>query len=184
MENPPIIKPPVRRTGTKSYILFLLAAFGVLLLVAWFIRPKPPKESELLQNFHAHRTAYEHLRDMLQADAQIERLADWGVATTNAGPRVPPAGDFPVERYRDYMRLLKEVGGLAASRSEGEHADPSILVWAWGWAGKTRHIGICWLEQAPTNQIAALDGYRSRRYPERVVAYRHIDGNWYLWTDL
>ena len=177
-------KPPVRTTGTRSLVLLLLAGFGTFLLVAWFIRPKPPKESNLVQNFCGHRAAYERLRDMLQADGQIDRLADWGVMTTKGRFCVPPDGDFPAERYREYMSLLKEVGGLEASRSQGQHADPDILVWAWGWPGRTRHIGICWLDQAPTNQIAALDGYRSRRYPERVVAYRHIEGNWYLWTDL
>jgi hypothetical protein len=90
--------------------------------------------------------------------------------------------DFPHDRFKTYLVLLKEAGAKAASRDEGEHADPSIGVWAWGWAGTTRHIGICWLDESPANQIATLDGYSG---PSRdSVAFRHLDSNWYFWTDL
>lgn len=172
------------------FVLSLLAAFGIAAFVMVFltdlISPKPPKESELIKNFYANRVAYERLRDMLQADKQVVRLASWGVETTNSVVTcVPPVANFSVERYNEYMALLKQVGGLAASRHEGENADPSILVWGRGWAGKTRHIGICWHEQEPTNQVTSLDSYRSRRDGgERQVVYRHIDEKWYFWTDL
>ena len=146
----------------------------------------PPKEEKFIRSFYAHRASYERLRDMLAADKQLIRLGSWGVATENhVVPSIPPEGDFPVARYSDYMALLKEVGGLVASRSEGEDADPSICVWAWGFAGNTRHVGICWMHEEPAHRIATLDGYRGgSRYPDRKVVYRHIDANWYLWTDL
>jgi hypothetical protein len=123
---------------------------------------------------------------MLQTDGDVIRLADWGVATTKSVvPRVPPEGNFPVDRYKEYLALLRQVGGLVASRSEGQHADPNIVVWGWGFAGDTRHVGICWTDQEPTNQIATLDGYRGGgRYGDRQVVFRHIDAKWYLWTDL
>lgn len=156
------------------------------LLAAYLIRPKPPKDSELIQNFYAHRADYEQLRDMLQADKQVLWVARYGVETTNShGARVPSEANFPVKRYDEYLALLKQVGGSAAFRGGHSQADPSVGVWGWGWAGKTRHIVICWLDQEPTNQVSSLDGYLSqRRSRERQVVYRHIEGNWYFWTDL
>jgi hypothetical protein len=143
----------------------------------------PPKETFLIKNFNEHRAAFEQLRDMLLADTNLSRLAEWGVETYKPFfLGYPSEQNFPTDRFNKYLALLKEAGGKAASREEGKHADPSIVVWGWGWAGNTRHIGICWLDEEPTNQIATLDGYRSRS--EYSVAYRHIDSNWYFWTDL
>jgi hypothetical protein len=167
-------------------IVFLcLAGFGGLFL---YVRSKsiPPQEAKFIRDFYAHRASYERLRDMLIADKQVIRIGKWGVATqSHVVPSIPPEGDFPIARYRDYMSLLKEVGGFVASRSEGEDADPSIGLWGWGFAGNTRHVGICWLHEKPIHQIDTLDGYRTRRgHPNQQIAYRHIDENWYLWTDL
>jgi hypothetical protein len=163
----------------------LVAAFGVFVFLVYLAMPRPPKESKLLQNFYTNRAAFEQLRDMLQADGHLRRVASWGVETTKPFFLGYPSPDvFPVDRYKQYLALLKQTGGLDASRSDGEPADPGVLVWGWGWAGTTRHIGVCWMEKAPTNQIATLDGFHNRiQYPRQVV-FRHVDHNWYLWTDL
>ncbi len=185
MEKPPIIERR-RTSGIKLFVTVLLTALGLMLLLAYLVRPKRPRESELIKNFYAHRVAYEQLRDMLQTDKDVVRLASWGVETTNSLVVVHPSeGGFSADRYREYMTLLHQVGGLVASRRRGQPADPSIIVWAWGWAGNTRHIGICWKETEPTNQVASLDDYRGRRDPrEWQFVYKHIDEKWYLWKDL
>lgn len=160
-----------------------LAAFGILVLLGM---PRPPKESELIQNFNKNRTAFEQLRDMLQADGHLRRVANWGVETADPFYLGDASGSgVPIDRYRRYLALLNQAGGQVASRSEGEHCDPGILVWAWGWAGDSKHIGVCWLDEIPTNQVPALDGYHGKRqYPEGRMVFRHIDEKWYLWTDL
>ena len=162
----------------------LAGVFGLLLFLV--IGTRPPKEAKLIRTFEAHRAEFEHLREMLRADAQVVKLASWGVETTNSVvPRIPPEGTFPVDRYREYMGLLKQVGGSVAYRSEGQHANPSILLWASGFAGNTRHIGLSWMDQAPTNRIASLDTYRgTSQLGGKQVVFRHLDSDWYLWTDL
>jgi hypothetical protein len=162
--------------------LFFVVAFGGC---AYFFAPRPPKETKLIQNFNDHRATFEQLRDMLQADTNLTRVASWGVETRKpVFLGYPPGGNFPVDRYNKYLALLKEAGGLVATRDEGEHSDPNIVVWGWGWAGDTKHIGICWLDEEPTNQIDTLDGYKGRNvYPNTVVVYKHINQNWYLWAD-
>jgi hypothetical protein len=198
MENPPIIeppiiKPPVKTTGRRIIvrILKILAAtVGIFVFLAYLAMPRPPKESQLIKSFYTNRAAFEHLRDMLQADSQVIMLDHRGVITTNsAGFHIPPDGNFPVARYEEYLALLKQVGGLTARRTidyrPNPNVNPSVLVWSWGWAGDSKDIGICWMNQAPTNETATLEGQHGRdQLGKKHIKYRHIDADWYLWTDL
>jgi hypothetical protein len=162
-----------------SSIVVVLGGFCVYVHLA----SRPPSEKKIMENFYAHRAAFERLRGMLQADEQVVRVARWGVETTKSiGTHVPPEGGFPADRYQEYLEVLKQAGGEAALRGSGEHVEPCIGVWASGWAGDTRHIDICWLFQAPSNQVTNLDEYYQTPKPRRPV-FRHIDGNWYLWAD-
>lgn len=180
METPPIIKTSVRKTG-RRFIVWV----GIFAFLAYLAMPKPPKESKLLQNFYANRAAFEQLRDMLQADPHLRRVASWGVETTEPlFLGYPSPNVFPIDRYKQYLALLKQTGGKVASRNDGDPADPCVMLWGQGWAGNTRHIGICWMEKVPTNQIATLDGFHNRSQDAGQVVYRHVDQNWYLWTDL
>ena len=161
------------------FLLVIVTMGGCLYCLA----PRPPKEAKLIQNFNEHRAAFEQLRDMLMADAYLRRVASWGVDRTKPFfLGYPSEGNFPIERFNKHLALLKQVDGTVAYRNEGEHPNPGILIWGWGWAGNTKHIGICWLDQAPTNQIATLDGYHSQG-PDRQSVFKHIDENWYLWSD-
>jgi hypothetical protein len=164
-------------------VLFLVAALWIALVFV-FPKSKPPKESNLIENFYAHRAAYERLRDMLLADDQLLRVAGWGVETTKpVGIYKPPEGGFPVNRYNEYLALLRETAGKVAFRERGEH--PGVVgvdVWVSGWAGDTRHVSICWVDHEPTNQVASLNDFYKTPKPRRPV-FKRIDGNWYLWAD-
>jgi hypothetical protein len=174
---------PQPRIKTKFvWIIFLFLAVGVCgLFVLVFPISEPPKESAVIQNFYTHRSAYERLRDMLLEDRELDRVAGWGVQTTNTVvTSKPPAGDFPLKRYNEYLVLLKETGGVGAFRDSPESV--GVLVYASGWAGDTRHVSICWLEHAPGNVIASLDDFYRTPKPRSPV-YKHIEGNWYIWAD-
>ena|ERR1035437_2540795 len=176
------------RVETVKKIIKLLAIAFLFVVVGiggcvYCFAPRPPKEAKLIKNFNDHRAAFEELRDMLQADGHLLRVASWGVETTKPFfLGYPSEGNFPTDRFNKYLALLKQVNGTWAYRNEGENPDPGIGLWGWGWAGNTRHIVICWKDQAPTNQIVTLDGYRGRG-SNREVVFRHIDEKWYLWTD-
>jgi hypothetical protein len=177
----------VKRTAVRILVwaamAYALLFMGVCALI--HTTTKPPKEERLLQNFQQHRAAFEQLRDMLNEDINLSRVGTWGIDRRHPFfLGYPTENEFPKDRFGKYQALLKEAGAGVASRREGEkvEADPSVVVWGCGFAGNTHHIGICWLNHAPTNQIPTLDGYRGPA--EDSVAYRHIDSNWYLWTDL
>ena len=174
-----------RNVRTKRLLFIFLPLVAISGCVFFFLPNNPPKENKVIENFNAHRAAYERLRDMLLADKEVLRVASWGVETTTSvgGSSIPPAGDFPVARYNQYLALLKETGGIGAFRGRGEHPESiSIGVWASGFAGDTRHVAICWREHEPPNQVASLEDFYKTPKPRRPV-FRHVDGNWYLWAD-
>jgi len=176
--------------GLKLLGLSVLISAVLAIVLAWgffaFVFPstKPPKEKQVIENFYAHRATFERLREMLIEDKKLVRVAGWGVETsTSMGTREHPTGDFPINRYHQYLALLKEVGGIGAHRDRNDRpADVSIRVYASGWAGDTRHVDVCWEDQVPTNQVSSLDEFYKSPKP-RKPAFRHIDGNWYLWAD-
>lgn len=173
----PLMKWPGIVFGT-----FAIALCGVVVYDVY--SSKPPRESKVIQNFYAHRATYERLRDMLLEDKQLRRVASWGVETTKGVPAGPPSQvGYPLNRYKEYLRLLEEAGGIGGYRFEGE--PPQVVgidVFASGWAGDTRHLDICWLSREPANQVASLDEFYKTPKPRHPV-YRRIEGNWYLWAD-
>ncbi len=116
---------------------------------------------------------------MLLADDGLERVAIWGIETTNSVITKPPAGGFPASRFNEYVSLLKDIGGEGAFRDRGQNPDVGVLVWASGWAGDTRHIAIYWLNHKPSNEVASLDDFYRTPKPRHSV-FRHLDGDWYL----
>jgi len=168
----------------KRLALVCLPVVAIITLFAFVLPDKPPRESNLIQNFHTHQAAFERLRDMLMADQQVVYVASWGVETTNSGiAKIPPEGDFPSSRYSEYLALLKQTSCTRAFRIKDKNLDlVGVNVWVHGWYGDTRHINICWTAQKPTNQVGSLDNYYQTKKPRRPV-FRQIDGNWYLWAD-
>jgi hypothetical protein len=174
-------------TSSKRIGLLLVSAIAALccVFVYQFSRSKPPEEKKLIDNFYAHRAEFDRLRDMLLEDKDVLRVASWGVETTKSmgGRSIPPEGGFPVNRYNEYLALLRETGGIGAFRGRGDHPESvSISVWATGWGSSTRHIHIYWSDHAPPNEVHSLDDYYLTEKPRHPV-FRHIDGNWYLWAD-
>lgn len=181
-----------KRQRGPVWAIAKLLGISVLILVAVVCgailydipRHKPPREQKLIENFYAHRAAYEHLRNMLIEDKQLLRVASWGVQTKDSLVSTkPPQGDFPLDRYNEYIALLNETRGTGAYRANGDPPESvGIDVFASGWAGESRHVDICWLGREPINQITSLDDFYKTAKPRHPV-YRHIDGNWYLYAD-
>lgn len=171
--------------GTSLLVGVLVCAlFAFVGAAIFFPHRSPPKEAKVIQNFYAHRAAFERVRDMLLEDRKLVRLADWGVQTTTSmGTSEHPMGDFSSDRYKEYMALLKGVGGIGAHRDKNDPpADVCIWMYASGWAGDTRHLDICWEDQQPNNQVASLDDFYKMPKPRKPV-FRHVESNWYLWAD-
>ncbi len=165
------------------FVSFVAGALGLFIYV--LPSNKPPPEKKLIENFYAHRAAYERIRDMLQEDRQLLRVASSGVETTNSvGIRKPPEGGLSVNRYNEYLALLRETGAKSGFRSMGERSEcAGVLLWGGGWGdGNTRHVGLYWMDYKPNNQVGSLDVYYRNPARPRGV-FRQIDGSWYLYAD-
>lgn len=143
----------------------------------------PPSNEALLKTFREHKQEYEELRNLLQEDRKLRRVASWGFEIWDS-PIVmtPPTAELSSARYQKYMDLLTRVHGLALSRSRGDHPDSCIFVWASGWAADTKHIAICWLEREPEKQIESDSRQASveRAGEHSRFVFEHIEDKWYL----
>lgn len=159
---------------------FVVLVFGLRYFMA------PPSEAKLLKNFYAHQSGFEQLRDMLQEDKQISRLAEWGVHIPAEGIYKPPEGKFPVERFQQYLALLKQAHAIGVSRDDSPHPYLSVVVWRSGFAGDSVHIAFTWTDAKVPRQVPSLeDYYRTEKAPAgKGWVCSHVDGNWYLCTDL
>jgi hypothetical protein len=120
---------------------------------------------------------------MLLADEWIAEVANWGVRTTDSEiPKMPPDGGLSMDRYRQYLALLGQVGAKGVSSSKGQEPEVRVLVWASGFGGDTRHVAISWLGREPMNMAVSLDEFYKTPKPRNPV-YVHIDRNWYIWAD-
>lgn len=170
----------------RSVILlsFVALLFGFALLI--YCIGGPPEENKLLKRFYERRTSFERIRDMLQADESVLSISQRGI-TTKGGTFKPPLGNVSTERYSKYLELLGDVHAIEAARWRTDLSQQrlAVVVWASGFAGSTVHIGVCWTDRPPSRQVSSLDAFF--RNPTISVGqgwvYRHIDSNWYLWTD-
>jgi hypothetical protein len=176
----------VMRISLKRFAVLFLSVVAVLcgLFVFAALSGEPPKEQKLVENFYAHRAAFERLRDMLLADERVRAVyARLGVETKESGlPHVPSEVNFPVSRYNEYRGLLEQIGSTEVFRAGENNSTICVSVWASGFGGDTRHLDNCWLNTPPVTQVASLSGFYKTPKPRRA-AFRHIDGNWYLWAD-
>jgi hypothetical protein len=139
----------------------------------------PPRDETLVNTFRGH----EELRNLLQEDKKLRRVASWGFEIWDS-PIVmtPPTAELSSARYQKYMDLLAKVHGLALSRSRGDHPDSCIFVWASGWAADTEHIAICWLDHEPEKQPESdsRQATEERREKHSRFVFEHIEDKWYL----
>ena len=158
------------------------AAFFVSLLIFDFVSSRPPRESRIVSHFKAHRASFERVRTMLSDDHGVEGVAPWGIQP-NGSPiwKNPPDGGMPVERFREYLSLLHEIGASRVGKAENP-LEVSFGVWSSGFAGDTRHVEITWLNREPKNTVTSLQAFYRTDKP-RIPSYVHIDGNWYIWAD-
>jgi len=147
-----------------------------------YISGIPPKESKIVSNFSIHRAAYERLRTMLSEDKEVGDVAPWGIARKGTLDwKIPPDGGMAVERYKEYLGLMKEIGAARISQYGDPH-EVTFAVWGSGWGADTRHVSVSWLEREPSNVVTSLEAFYRTDKP-RQPSYVHIEGNWYIWAD-
>lgn len=135
----------------------------------------PPSDRDLIANFQHHRAAFSELITMARADKGLTSVGDgW----TN--PNDLLAGGVLQSHVDQYRRLFK-VAGLQ-SCSMGDHQDVDLGVWGIGSALDSDTLkGYAYLAKPPANVLNILDDCQPDDRRSGFEAYRHIEGNWYLY---
>jgi hypothetical protein len=165
----------------KVKLLLLLCLMG---LVVWgfYIWVFPPKDETLIKHFNNNRDSFERLKDMLKADKEIGRISHYGISPKDSVvTKSPEEIGFPKERYEEYLKILRE---LKVPNVTWVGEDLRFFIKGWGFVDNGWRIAIIWRENKPQQLVDNL--YEAcKRTPsssqEWEEAYRHIEGNWYLW---
>jgi hypothetical protein len=137
-----------------------------------------PKDAALVQQFYEHRHTLEQIKRMLEKDAHLGVIAEYGVRPKNFPLGSSPPEEFGVsrERFDRYLNLLKTAGVLTVVRDD----EFRFFVAASGFASKGYRIAIVFRKTVPKELISNLDSFH-KTTSEWEVAYRPIIDNWYLY---
>ena len=156
-----------------------ILVFGMLWLA--FNLGGPPSDEQMMTNFQQHRPTFNQLIQMVQADKE-------GIHIDTAAmlPMNTQAPSIPLDRINTYRRLMKTVGLARWLTADAKATDVEMAYYANGSAiSSDVDKGYVYLTQPPTPLMRTLDQYGtdgdgSGRDTE-VLAYRHIQGDWYLY---
>jgi len=175
----------LKNQGAAMIVLSLVAVVGFLF--EWMHHAlSPPGDDELLWTFTAHRASFERLRDMLKVDEGLHRVGVWGVDTGGVSA-MPPLGKITSQRFNEYMALFKDTGTKQVRLQPDVAYGSEFVLWHEGFAGDSTIVELCWKESAPARLVPSLDRYYWNHHSSGVrtgLVYRHIEGNWYLATDI
>lgn len=154
-----------------SGLLAVVAAAPIVVL------PKigaAPSDQGMLANFQHHRTAFNQLLLMAQADK--------GLSSVNDGWTDPDdllTAGVSQRRVDQYHKLFKVTGVISCGM--GDHQNVDLRAWGVGNAlSSDAHKGYVYLVKPPTNLLNSLDDCQPEDVRFSVETYRHIQGNWYL----
>lgn len=160
----------------KPHIRPALYLLGLVLL-ANACSSKHPSDQSLLGNFQEHKAEFNQLLQMFLADKGLGR-----VAYSFTRPADPQTIGISAERLQQYRTMFSRLG-----LSEGiEGYDEKEAVWfrasAMGLSVSGSSKGYAYLKDPPPIIVGNLDSYRSPD-GKSVGAFRHIEGNWYLYLE-
>lgn len=150
-----------------------------------------PKDTQLIQNFQEHKAAFNQLVQMFQADKSLGRVAFDFTRTANffekcEGSNAWNGKEIEVsnERLDEYRKSFKILGLSAGIEGYCEKKEIVLIASTEGTAisgGSSK--GYAFLKAPPENlEVDSLDKYKLP-YGKSFTAYKHIEGNWYLYFD-
>ena len=158
--------------------LIVTALLLITLSGCSFFGSNHPKDERLIEDLRNNRAEFERLLAMFRADEKLYRVARDFTRPENA-----QAADVDGERLAEYRMLLGKLrlhGGI-------EGYAPKDVIWfhastkGLGVSGSSK--GYAYLERPPELLVRDLDHYERTKGGRSFSAYRHIEGNWYLYLD-
>jgi hypothetical protein len=138
-----------------------------------------PKDADLVAQFAKHKAVFDELRQMLSADNSLRSIEKGGVSSMKERVLHSTLADTGIskERYDLYVAKLQQCGVSILIHDEDEFR---FAVAGSGFASKGYRIAITYTESKPTPLLPTLDDFKKTTHSWEQ-AYRHIEGNWYVW---
>jgi len=148
-----------------------------------------PKDSELIKNFQTHRAEFDELLEMFKADRSLGRVGpdftrSASFFETCTGPNAWNGEEPEVSegRLKDYRTRFTKLGLTAGIEGYCEKDAVHFHASTRGLSVTGSSKGYAYLASPPKIVVDDLDTYWSED-GKSFTAYRHIDGNWYLYFD-
>jgi hypothetical protein len=158
---------------------------GVLALVVMFallpgcddLAPRP-SDAQLIENFRAHRAQLDELMAMMKEDKVLRRVDD-----TWTDPENPSTIGISAGRIADYRRILSSIGYPRGFYYNPESGSVTFVAWAVGLSISGASKSVMFRPLDPKPLVEDLDTYQPPDGQGYALAYRHIEGDWYLEYD-
>ncbi|CAN5684851.1 hypothetical protein BH24ACI3_BH24ACI3_00520 [soil metagenome] len=148
-----------------------------------------PKDAVMKENFAVHRAEFEELLKMFKEDRSLGRVGAGFTRTASffeecKGPDAWNGKEIEVsqERIVEYQNLFVILGLPNGIEGYCEKENVSFYASSKGLSVSGSSKGYAYLEKPPVLLVDDLDSYWSED-SRSFTAYRHIDGNWYLYFD-
>lgn len=150
-------------------------------------RGEHPKDAKMIENFGAHRSKFEELLKMFEADRSLGRVGPDFTRNASFFEKCvgPNAWDGKVtlvaeERLAAYRQLFKELGLTAGIEGYCDKIEVLFYASTRGLSVSGSMKGYSNLKVRPEVVVESLDTYWSAD-GRSFTAYKQIDGNWYLY---
>ncbi len=181
-----LIEARLRRSWTVGLAFVLTAVMGLssmamLSRAAW----DHPTDAAMLREFRNHRREYEELLAMYRADRRLGRIAPDFTRPANffSGDSLPPGVRPDESQLREVRRRCRRLHLEAGLEGYDEKAYVAFIRSARGLAISGSAKGFAWMAERPKLIVEDTDRYRPSE-PHSFVAYRPIEGNWYVFYDV
>ncbi len=137
----------------------------------------PPSDAKLLADFPRHEATLNEIAQMAQAEEGLI----W-VLRNETNPTDPHTVGVSPARIARYHQLLNAAGVPEGFTQNSDNGGIYFENWRYGPATSTHSDkGYVYLTPPPAHTLSSLDecGFEVNG----IVAYRHIEGNWYLYYD-
>ena len=140
-------------------------------------RREPPSDQEMLTNFRQHESVFNQLVQMSQADKGLARVDDdW------TQPDYPQSIGVSARRVADYRKLMRAANVPRGLQTAGG-GEVDFYYWLTGSAiSSDTDKGYAYLVIPPAPLLTDLDHCQPDE-KRGVTAYRHVQGNWYLFYE-
>ena len=161
----------------SQLILTLMCALAAFSLGGCLFGSEHSTDEQMISNFQEHRSEFEQLLEMIRSDKGLLRVDDtWTL------PEDPQTIGVSRDRINEYRNMFYRVGVPRGFSAPESRESIELIATTKGLSVTGSAKGYAWLASRPVVVVDDLDTYWSKD-GKSFRAFRHIEGNWYLWFD-